>query len=163
MRKDEKGDDCPATLGEYRDLCAAFGGETCDAVRLLDVHIAKAPQGRAAVVIVPDSQMRALLMPLLVPPRPLSEARPIHDDMAANYARTKDGILSIWTVYNSPQDFPGMFVSRRWDTVGGENHRTADVLFSERLEPLQERFEEMGLHRLPPQPGEDPCIVETWL
>lgn len=38
MRKDEYGNDCPSTLGEYRDLCAALGGD-CDAVRLLDQKI----------------------------------------------------------------------------------------------------------------------------
>src|SRR4051812_16438027 len=64
MRTDENGQPCPATLGEYRDLCAAIGGEDCPAVQLLDEHISR--QGRDAEAIQPDSQMRALLMPLLV-------------------------------------------------------------------------------------------------
>jgi hypothetical protein len=163
MRKDEDGVDCPATLGEYRDLCAAIGGENCEAVKLLDGHIAKTGNGRDAVVIVPDSQMRALLMPRLVASRPTSEAQPIHEAMAAHYTRTQEGILSMWTVYASPSDFPGKYVARRWDIKAGESHPTTDSLLAERIERLRERFAQMGLHCIPAQPGEDPCIVETWL
>lgn len=65
MRKDESGEDCPATLGEYRDMCAAIGGETCRAVKLLDEKISNDPEGRDALAIQPDIQMRALLMPML--------------------------------------------------------------------------------------------------
>jgi hypothetical protein len=65
MRTDELGNPCPATLGEYRDICAGIGGEGCAAVSLLDGKIADAPNGRDEVVIQEDSQMRYLLMPLL--------------------------------------------------------------------------------------------------
>ncbi len=64
MRTDENGDACPATLGEYRDLCAALGGDTCRAVKFLDTKIAE--QGRDETVIAADSQMRAILMPMLL-------------------------------------------------------------------------------------------------
>jgi len=64
MRKDENGDPCPATLGEYRDMCAAIGGEKCKAVAFLDQKIAKF--GRDEEVITPDSQVRMLLMPMLL-------------------------------------------------------------------------------------------------
>ncbi len=68
MRVDEEGNTCPATLGEYRDLCASIGGEGCQAVKILNDHIAKDPDGREALVHAPDLQMRALLMPLLIIP-----------------------------------------------------------------------------------------------
>ena len=68
MRTDELGRPCPATLGEYRDLCAALGGADCPAVRFLDAKIAD--QGRDAEVIVADHQMRMLLMPMLFPDVP---------------------------------------------------------------------------------------------
>jgi len=61
---DDSGEPCPSTLGEYRDLCAAFGGEDCRAVKFLDERIAQ--EGRDSEVIAPDSQMRFLLMPMLV-------------------------------------------------------------------------------------------------
>jgi hypothetical protein len=64
MRKDEKGKPCPETLGEYRRLCAAIGGEDCKAVKLLDEKIKEAKKGKK--VLTEDSQMRMLLMPLLI-------------------------------------------------------------------------------------------------
>jgi hypothetical protein len=63
MRKDEQGNECPATLGEYRTLCVALGGEECQAVKLLDERIKD--QGEAMKVIATDEQMRRLLVPLL--------------------------------------------------------------------------------------------------
>lgn len=54
----------PGTLGEYRDICAAIGGECCPAVRFLDERIAE--QGRNEQVVASDLQMRELLMPMLV-------------------------------------------------------------------------------------------------
>lgn len=66
MRKDENDHDCPETLGEYRDLCAAIGEENNGAVQFLDKRIADAEHGRDEKVIAADSQMRAVLMPLLL-------------------------------------------------------------------------------------------------
>jgi len=66
MRTDENGKPCPGTLGEYRDLCAALGGEDCKAVEFLDEKIAENPKGREDVVIQADSQMRFLLFPMIV-------------------------------------------------------------------------------------------------
>jgi hypothetical protein len=64
MRKDENGAECPETLGEYRRLCAAIGGEDCEAVKFLDAKIMT--QGPGQVVVVPDSQMRSILYPKLL-------------------------------------------------------------------------------------------------
>lgn len=66
MRKDEEGNDCPATLGEYRDLCAALGGESNGAVIFLDKKISDSPKGREEEAIAADSQMRLILMPMLL-------------------------------------------------------------------------------------------------
>lgn len=66
MRKDDDGSDCPETLGEYRDLCAAIGDENNRAVQFLDKKIAEAEHGRDEKVIAADSQMRAVLFPLLL-------------------------------------------------------------------------------------------------
>ena len=64
MRKDERGEQCPATLGEYRDMCALVGGESCRAVRFLDKRIGET--SRDEPVIAADSQMRMLLFPMLL-------------------------------------------------------------------------------------------------
>lgn len=66
MRTDENGQPCPATLGEYRDLCAAISGDTNKAVKYLDEKIAQAANGRDELVVQEDSQMRAILMPMML-------------------------------------------------------------------------------------------------
>ena len=65
MRKDEHGDECPETLGEYRDVCH-FLAPNSAAVELLDGRIAVAANGRNEKVIAPDLQMRELLYSLMV-------------------------------------------------------------------------------------------------
>lgn len=66
MRIDEDNNECPSTLGEYRRMCVALGGESCKAVKFLDDKIADSPGGVDEEVMVHDSQMRFLLMPMLV-------------------------------------------------------------------------------------------------
>jgi hypothetical protein len=67
MRKDPYSDEAvPETLGEYRSLCAVLGGKECKAVKFLDDKISESPNGAQEVVIQADSQMRALLMPMIV-------------------------------------------------------------------------------------------------
>jgi len=55
MRKDEAGNECPETLGEYRNLCAALAGTGSAAVKFLDEKIKADPSGASAKVIAPDS------------------------------------------------------------------------------------------------------------
>lgn len=64
MRKDEDGNTCPETLGEYRDLVHAIA-PGCPAEKLMDEKIEEAKNGRDEVVIASDHQMRLLLMPRL--------------------------------------------------------------------------------------------------
>ena len=67
MRTDPySNEEVPETLGEYRRMCAALGGSECKAVKFLDDKIADSPNGAEEKVIQADSQMRALLMPMLV-------------------------------------------------------------------------------------------------
>lgn len=65
MRKDEENNDVPGTLFEYRDLCKAIGGPDCTAVKFLEKKIAD-NDGKDDDIVIPDSQMRVLLMPMLV-------------------------------------------------------------------------------------------------
>lgn len=66
MRKDAQGNDCPSTLGEYRDLIAAIMGADNEAVKFLDEKIAAHAQGRDEEVIASDEQMRRLLFPMML-------------------------------------------------------------------------------------------------
>lgn len=65
MRVDEEGNSCPGTLFEYRDLCRAIGGPECEAVKFLEKKIQE-NGGNDDEVIVADSQMRLVLMPMLL-------------------------------------------------------------------------------------------------
>ena len=66
MRKDEDGNVCPETLGEYYDLCKGLGGEDCKACVFLKEKIDSHEKGRDERVIAADSQMRLLLFPMLM-------------------------------------------------------------------------------------------------
>ena len=68
MRTNEEGNQCPATLGEYRDLCKSIGGAECRAVQFLIKKIEESPNKEQEEVIAPDSQMRMLLMPMMLQP-----------------------------------------------------------------------------------------------
>ncbi len=63
MRTDEVGNTCPATWGEYYDLCLMLGGVATPALWWLETKIARC--GRNEHVPAPDSKMRYLLLPLL--------------------------------------------------------------------------------------------------
>lgn len=80
MRQDEQGNPCPGTLGEYYDLCLAIGGVNCPAVKLLQEKIDR--YGRDEEVVAEDSQMRALLMPLLVSDAPVNT-----DELLSQWAK----------------------------------------------------------------------------
>lgn len=46
----EAGEEVPETLGEYRRMCAAIGGEECPAVKFLDTKISDSPNGEDEIV-----------------------------------------------------------------------------------------------------------------
>lgn len=78
------------------------------------------------------------------------------------------GILDTVTIYNSPADCPGYFVVRR-RMIGV----FPDQVF---LDPAAWGFRDLDRARrwvaqefpysrtlVPPSPGDDPCVVETWI
>lgn len=65
MRKDENGNPCPATLGEYRDLVEVLAPES-KAIQYLDKEIAGYPNGRDELVVLSDREMRAIIMPKML-------------------------------------------------------------------------------------------------
>lgn len=69
MREDEASNKCPATLGEYRDLCKAmFGPMATKPVEFLEKKIAESPDGENEIVEADDSQMRFLLISMMQGP-----------------------------------------------------------------------------------------------
>lgn len=66
--------------------------------------------------------------------------------------------FSLWTVYDSPEDYPGLYVARRFEL----DKPTSDVLVSNSLDVLRALLPPF-LHRIPRSAGDVPCIVETWI
>jgi len=74
----------------------------------------------------------------------------------------KDQPLVMWTIYDSPKDFPGQFVARRFDIFAGNAVATAEVRTAPTIEMLRRDFRKMGLFQQPRHAGDDPVIVEVW-
>ncbi len=66
--------------------------------------------------------------------------------------------LPIWVIYNSPTDYPGQFVARKWFN----DKPTGEVLLAASLDGLRSQLPK-GLHRLERYPKDELQIVETWL
>lgn len=79
----------------------------------------------------------------------------------------QDGdVLRMWTLYESPLDFPGMWVLREWAVTGnpdGEPRPLSGIFVSPTPGPLRARMEAMGLFRLARHPSDEPQIVESWI
>lgn len=72
-------------------------------------------------------------------------------------------ILSIWTVYDHPKDYPLEFVARRWEVHPERELATLDVIRNKDLEPIREEMRRRGLFQMNRFAGDDPKIVETWM
>lgn len=70
--------------------------------------------------------------------------------------------LSMWTVYDSPADLPGMFVARRFDIAAGEAVATDVYVFAPTLAWVRDLIPQ-GLHCMPRDESDEPQIVETWI
>lgn len=71
-------------------------------------------------------------------------------------------VFPVWTVYENPSDFPGMFVARKFEVARGSALATAEHHVAKTLEAVREKIPGMA-HRMPRQPADDPCIVECWI
>lgn len=73
-------------------------------------------------------------------------------------------MLSMWTIYDHPRDYPDTFVARRFEVGKGAPGAvaTGDILLGD-LETLRKSFHMAGLYCLTGSPDDDPNIVETWL
>lgn len=67
-------------------------------------------------------------------------------------------MLDIWVIYDSPRDFSGEFVARKWRL----DQPTDETLRSATLDSLRAKLPQ-GLYRLDRSPQDDFRIVESWL
>ena len=72
-------------------------------------------------------------------------------------------ILSVWTIYDHPSDWPGGFVARRLEARTDHTVvATADAVFAPTLEAVRAKLPQ-GLDCVTRCPGDDPKIVESWI
>jgi hypothetical protein len=75
----------------------------------------------------------------------------------------KEGRLTMWTVYDHPDDYPDGFCARM-HTVGKGVTATPYMMGAgPRPDELREVFRAAGLHCIARQDNDDSVIVETWL
>lgn len=74
-------------------------------------------------------------------------------------------LLTTWTIYDHPADFPGCYVAREWAIVGGgQIMATGSLIQSDDVETIrQSLLVDMGLTCLGRSDEDDPTIVETWI
>lgn len=70
-------------------------------------------------------------------------------------------VLSLWTIYERPKDYPTQFVARRFEATDPPK-ATSDLLLADDLDGIRNMLP-AGLYCLPRQLGDDPVIIETWL
>lgn len=72
-------------------------------------------------------------------------------------------VLVQFVIYNSPKDYPGQFVCRRWLIFPGKVAPDERIFCSgSTLQKVRNKIP-ANLHCVPRSPGDDPVIVETWL
>jgi hypothetical protein len=65
-------------------------------------------------------------------------------------------------IYDSPADYPGRFVVRRWLIGRGGSVTPSFITLADSLEKARQAIPQ-GLDRIPRSPGDERQIVETWL
>lgn len=70
--------------------------------------------------------------------------------------------LIIWTVFDHPDDYPDVFMARKWLVVDGSYAPTHDVLTGPTLQSVRDQIP-AGLCCFARSPEDNPAIVESWL
>jgi hypothetical protein len=73
--------------------------------------------------------------------------------------------MNLYTVYESPTDYPDKYVVRRWEIVDPDNVPVAKEVFmiGSDLNEIRNALQKMGLYRIPRDESDDKKIVETWI
>lgn len=76
-----------------------------------------------------------------------------------------DVLMSMWTVYDHPTDFPNVFVARRIEIVVGqlEPEATGDIYIAHDIAQMNQHFERLGLSFLSRQEADEPQIMGVWM
>jgi hypothetical protein len=70
--------------------------------------------------------------------------------------------ITIWTIYQSPEDHPGKYVVRAYDATAQGTRARPDAGVYDTLAQARAAVP-CGLYWMNRNPVDDPTIVETWL
>lgn len=73
------------------------------------------------------------------------------------------GLLTMWTIYDHPSDYPEHWVARCHVSGAGGSSPTVHTIRGKTLRVLQLVMRQAGLTPLPRDETDDAKIVETWL
>jgi hypothetical protein len=82
--------------------------------------------------------------------------------LAANSSALDRDALSMWTIYDHPDDFPHTYVARRWELNGAAPMATDDIVQGE-LQIIRHSFQRCGMVCLHRNADDDANVVETWI
>ena len=79
--------------------------------------------------------------------------------------KNEEDNFNSWVIYNSPIEYPGEFVARRWVTTPPpvKIYPTDDIFRAKSLKIIRKEMERRYLYRLDRNPSDDPSIVECWI
>ena len=72
-------------------------------------------------------------------------------------------MLSVWTVYDHPKDFPHNYVARRFEISGGKPRVTDDFIVCPDVDAIRRIMLDNGLYRFERSEGDDSKIIESWM
>jgi len=70
--------------------------------------------------------------------------------------------LQLWTIYENPKDYPGLFVARKFLISNGKSNATRHVLTHTTLIGIRALIPPY-LYCIGRELNDDPCIIESWL
>jgi len=70
--------------------------------------------------------------------------------------------MDLWTIYDSPHDFPGKFIARKYRIEHGTVNPTMQIFTSDSLNSVRDLIPG-GLVRLRREADDDLVIVESWI
>jgi hypothetical protein len=79
--------------------------------------------------------------------------------MELHFEASRRGMLSMWTIYDHPSDYPDVFIARRFEY----DQPTSDLVITKDLASIRHAFRRAGLTCFMRADEDDPCIMETWL
>ena len=88
---------------------------------------------------------------------------PVRWIMSQQWEAQQSGILSLWSIYDHPDDFPDNYVARMFHSDKDGARATNKVMVGPSLNQIRNVMQSAGLTCLMRDRNDPPNVVETWL